>query len=234
MGNREVENKIIALYAKEFKFSENLNKHEDDCIKDKYDHNYFEYLNEFSSEELLKAINYQKDKGCNYIKFFGRTRLKDNHNLEEGINLTMQLIGNDTSSWKKNDKLSFHKSELNEVIEMELRAYAKVYGEDFARRNVERLYSKQDYVGAYIGDKLVGSCLIFVDDEYVNIDEILVDEDYRNQYVCTSLIKHIVDKFNDKKIILHADNDDTPKQLYKKLGFEVIDQEYYYYLGLNI
>lgn len=70
----------------------------------------------------------------------------------------------------------------------------------------------------------------YINNEYVVIDEVLVDSDYRNKYICTSMFKYIVNQNKDKKIILHADEDDTPKDLYSKLGFKVVDKIYSYLL----
>jgi len=230
MTINDVEKEILSLYTIEFSFSDNLIKYEDNILKGKYDHNYFEYNNDFTKDEFNKAINYQKDRNDDFIKFFGRTKLKNTFGMEEGITLTMELENKDTSSWKQNNEIEFRKPNIDEVIYIDLKHYKDIFGEEFTINNVKRLCSKQEYLGAYINNKLVGIAMPYINNEYVVIDKVLVDEDYRNKYICTSMFKYIVNENKDKKIILHADEDDTPKNLYSKLGFKIVDKTYSYLL----
>ncbi len=230
---RKTEEEITLLYAKKFVFSEHLTKYEDDKLKNKYDHNYFAYSDDFTKEEFEKALSYQLDKGADFLKFIGRISLNEKYGMEEGVVLTMLLENNDTSLWKSNSRLEFKKPDKEELKKHELKEYGNIYGEEFTLANIDRLYDKQDYVAAYPNGQLAGSCITYVNDEYVAIDNMLVDENMRNQYVCTSLLKKIVDENSDKKIYLHADEDDTPRYLYERLGFRIADRGYEYHL-LNI
>ncbi len=231
---RAAENELMSLYGESKPFSEHLIKREDNILKDKYDHNYFEYSDDFTIAEYDAAYQYQKNRGDNFLKFVGRQALKDSFKMEGGIVLTMLLTNNDGSSWKTNNNLSFKKPSIKEEQEIELKHYGSVYGENFVIKNVERLGEKQEYLGAYLGDVLVGTCLPFVLERFVGIDEVLVDERYRKQYICTSLLKAVVDKYPDKMIYLHADDDDTPKELYQKLGFETVDKIYSYQTTVDV
>lgn len=225
---RKVEQDINSLFSIRKYFSENLIKYEDDILKEKYDNNYFEYIDSFSVQELKDAIDYQLKRGDNFIKFMGRVPLIDNYGLEQGLDITMLLKNNDVSKWKDNNNIIFKVPNINDIKELELRHYGKVYGEKFTVDNVDRISSKMEYLGAYLDDKLIGICVPYNDDKYCCIDEILVDKNYRNKYICTSLIKYIVMNNSDKCIFLHADNDDTPKNLYNKLGFDKVDEMYIY------
>ena len=60
------------------------------------------------------------------------------------------------------------------------------------------------------------------------IDGLIVDEAFRHQYVATSLIAHIADISPDSTLFLHADEMDTPKEMYLRMGFEIIDLLYEY------
>lgn len=86
------------------------------------------------------------------------------------------------------------------------------------------------YLGAYLGGKLVGDCYIFASDGYVCMDGLLVDEDFRHQYIAMTLMKHIAEKAQERGEILylHADSEDTPKELYAKMGFQAVDKLYEY------
>ena len=75
---------------------------------------------------------------------------------------------------------------------------------------------------------LAASCYSFSSDGMVAIDGLIVDEDLRHQYIATSLIRHIAETNADKVLFLHADEDDTPKDMYLKMGFEITDRLYEY------
>ena len=105
-----------------------------------------------------------------------------------------------------------------------------MYGNDFTVRNNRNLREKLTYLGAYLGGKLVGDCYIFASDGYVCMDGLLVDEDFRHQYIAMTLMKHIAEKAQERGEILylHADSEDTPKELYAKMGFQAVDKLYEY------
>ena len=118
---------------------------------------------------------------------------------------------------------------LAELEDIELRHFGPLYGEDFSRRNIRRLYDKLRYHGAYLNGKLVGAGYSFSDSGFTCIDGLIVDKAYRKRYIATSLIKHIREHCPDTILFLHADDDDSPKEMYLKLGFEISDRLYEYF-----
>ena len=224
---RKNEDDIIALFSERMPFSEHLDKWEDDALPDKYDQNFFEYRGQPTSEEFAKAVEYQKKKGADYIKLEGREPLNDCFGLEEEVTLTMMLQGDD-KSWTTNPDLVFRKPPVREVEALDVKHYAALYGEDFSRRNVRRLYEKLTYAGAYLDGLLVGSCYYYNKDGITCIDGLIVDESYRKRYAATSLIAYVSGLFPDSILYLHADEEDSPKEMYEKMGFETIDRLYEY------
>ena len=55
-----------------------------------------------------------------------------------------------------------------------------------------------------------------------------MDEDFRHRYIATTLLKHAVKEAAGNVVFLHADADDTPKEMYEKLGFKEADRLYEY------
>lgn len=72
-----------------------------------------------------------------------------------------------------------------------------------------------------------GACYAYAIDGYVVMDALVVREAFRKRYVATTLMKHIASQFKEE-MFLHADADDTPKEMYGKMGFKMIDQLYEY------
>ena len=229
---RKSEDDLIALFSKRMPFSEHLDKWEDEALPDKYDQNFFEYRGQPTREEFAKAAEYQKKKGADFIKLEGREPLSDRFDLEESVTLTMMLQGED-KNWTTNPGLLFRKPSVKEVEELDVKHYASLYGEDFSRRNVRRQYEKLTYVGAYLDGMLVGSCYYFCRDGLTCIDGLIVDGSYRKRHVATSLIAYIRCLFPDSILYLHAEEDDSPKEMYERMGFETVDK-LYEYMGTGI
>lgn len=55
-----------------------------------------------------------------------------------------------------------------------------------------------------------------------------MDEDFRHRHIATTLLKHAVNEAAGNVVFLHADEDDTPREMYEKLGFREVDRLYEY------
>lgn len=229
---RKVEEKMAGLFSTKRPFSAHLFKWEDPLLPDKYDHNCFEYSGQPSREELEEAMQYQRSIGSAFIKLEGDEPLLDSFGLEQSITLTM-VLRSAGQSWKTNPELVFHVPSLSELEDIERRHFGPLYGEDFTRRNIRRLYEKLTFHGAYLDGKLVGAGYSFSDSGFTCIDGLIVDTAYRKRCVATSLIKHIKESCPDTILFLHADDDDTPKEMYLKMGFEISDRLYEYFSLLH-
>ena len=224
---RKNEEDLIALFSECRPFSEHFFKWEDGLLPDKYDQNFFEYRGQPTREEFAKAIEYQNNIGAGFIKLEGREPLQDSFVLEESVTLTMLLHTKDVN-WTTNPDLTFSTPSVKQLEDLDVKHFGTLYGEDFARRNVRRLHEKLTYAGAYLDGLLVGACYCFCKDGLTGIDGLIVDEAYRKRYVATSLIAHVKSRFPDSNLYLHADEDDSPKEMYEKMGFETIDKLYEY------
>ena len=218
---------MARLFCVRKPFSAHLAKWEDDLLPDKYDHNCFEYSAQPTAEEFEAAKQYQKEKGATFIKLEGDAPLDNPFGLEQSITLTM-LLTKHHAPWPVNPDIVFRKPDLAALEAIEVRHYGPVYGEDFSRRNVRQLYEKLSYHGAYLAGRLVGAGYSFSADGLTCVDGLIVDADYRRRYVATSLLAHIRDTHPAHTLFLHADEDDTPKDMYRKMGFETVDRLYEY------
>ena len=229
---RKVEEKMAGLFSTKRPFSEHLFKWEDPLLPDKYDHNCFEYSGQPSRKELEEAVRYQRDIGASFIKLEGDVPLLDSFGLERSITLTM-LLKPGLPPWKTDPALRFHPPAFEELEALELKHFGPVYGEDFTRRNCRRMYEKLRYHGAYLDGKLIGAAYSFSDGGWTCIDGLIVDTAYRKRYAATSLIRHIQETCPDTVLFLHADEDDSPKEMYLKMGFEISDKLYEYFSSLH-
>lgn len=228
---RKTDEKFYRLFSTFHAFSEHLTKREDNELRDKYDHNAFCYSGQPTEDELRAALAYQKARGDTFLKLEGYEPLADAFGMECEETLTMVLPkGTDISGWKANPEVSIKVPDADQLEQHELKYYGPLYGDDFTVRNNRNLREKLTYLGAYLGGKLVGDCYIFASDGYVCMDGLLVDEDFRHQHIAMTLMKHIAEKAQERGEILylHADSEDTPKELYAKMGFQAVDKLYEY------
>ena len=226
---RNTEEDMAMIFSVKRSFSEHLKRWEDNELPDKYDHNWFEYSAQPTREEFERALQYQKERGDRFIKLEGDFPLEDDFGLSPSVTLTMQLTGG-TENWTVNNEIEIKKPAYKDIREIELKHFGPVCGEDCTDRNADRLFEHLDYRGAYAGGKLVGAYYFYSSGGYTCVDGLIVDEDWRHRYIATTLLKHAVEEAAGNVVFLHADEDDTPKEMYKKLGFREADRLYEYLL----
>ena len=241
---RKAERSFKMLFSQKCAFSEHLEKWQDDDLYDMYDHNQFvPLLDDTTDKELEQAIAYQHQLGRSFLKLDTREKLDEalteRFSLEECCTETMLLRNKQKNieAWKCNPDVIIHDSASSDVLadllQIDIETFASDYGEDFIRRRDARYVKKAmetpgfHYYVAYLDGKVAGSCYACAIDGYVVMDALVVREAFRKRYVATTLMKHVASQFKEE-MFLHADADDTPKEMYRKMGFETVDELYEY------
>ena len=241
---RKAERSFKMLFSQKCVFSEHLEKWQDDNLYDMYDHNQFvPLLDDPTDKELEQAIAYQHQLGRGFLKIDTREKLDEalteRFSLEECCTETMLLRNKkeNMARWKSNPDVIIHDSASSDVLadllQIDIETFASDYGEDFIRRRDARYVKKAmetpgfHYYVAYLDGKVAGSCYACAIDGYVVMDALVVREAFRKRYVATTLMKHVASQFKEE-MFLHADADDTPKEMYRKMGFETVDELYEY------
>lgn len=241
---RKAERSFKMLFSQKCAFSEHMEKWQDDDLYDMYDHNQFvPLLDDTTDKELEQAIAYQHQLGRSFLKLDTREKLDEalteRFSLEECCTETMLLQNKQKNieAWKCNPDVIIHDSASSDVLadllQIDIETFASDYGEDFIRRRDVRYVKKAmetpgfHYYVAYLDRKTAGSCYACAIDGYVVMDALVVREAFRKRYVATTLMKHIASQFKEE-MFLHADADDTPKEMYRKMGFETVDELYEY------
>lgn len=241
---RKAEQSFKQLFSQKRAFSEHLEKWQDDDLYDMYDHNQFAPLvDDPTDKELEQAIAYQHQLGRGFLKIDTREKLDEvlikRFSLEECCTETMLLRNKkeNMARWKDNPDVIIYDSAsgdvLADLLKIDIETFASDYGEDFIRRRDARYVKKAmkipgfHYYVAYLYGKPAGACYAYAIDGYVVMDALVVREAFRKRYVATTLMKHIASQFKEE-MFLHADADDTPKEMYRKMGFETVDELYEY------
>jgi len=221
------------LFCKSEEISKDITYYHDDDLTDMYDHNFY-VVKQIEKEHLDIIEEHSKDKKHIKIISDNETSLD---NYEHGHIITMCKQDYDDFHFEENKNLVFkdlkNNDIFNDILNIEIKHYGKSYGESFTTRKLYRFSyaikanDNLNMIGAYLDNKLVGYCYAYANNGVVAIDDLLVDEEYRNLRIASTLIKHICNLYKSP-MYLHADFDDTPKFLYKKLGFVVVDYQYEY------
>ena len=102
---------------------------------------------------------------------------------------------------------------------------------DYAENlSLEEIKQIDDYKVICINDIKIGCLLVVNKDDGVLLDEIYLEEKYRNKGIGTSIIKKILSSYNIVYLWVYKLNT-RAISLYKKLGFKIIDEtETRYYM----
>lgn len=92
---------------------------------------------------------------------------------------------------------------------------------DYVKSNVPK--ELNNYKVICIDDKKVGCLLITNKDDGVLLDEIYLEEKYRNKGIGTSIIKEILSNYNIVYLWVYKLNTKA-LSLYKKLGFKIVNE----------
>ena len=239
---RDVEEKLQLLLGEKEAFSPSLQRYKDSELSDMYDLNQFVYSAMPSRDEIKSAIDYQKNKGDHFIKLEGRfalsKKLIDEFNLEECDELSMLLTVGNPKDWTINTNVEVKNlcddfSIENDLVQLEMKEFGNVYGKDFTERKILHWIEKAkednglNFYAAYLDGKIAGSLYTFKSGDYLLIDALVVDSDQRKKYVATTLLANAIEN-EGGRAFLHADPDDTPKEMYVKMGFRLADCKYGY------
>ena len=242
---RAAEQALEELFSSSSPFSENIIKYSDEKLPDMYDLNQFVCSDGASEKEIEAAVEYARAQGAGFVKLECRKalpkRLADRLGLSESCDLTMVHTVGSISDWTKNTQLSFRNLKSSPIEDdlktLECWLFAKDYGEDFTLRKTDRWTelargnSGLNFYAAYLDGRIAGSLYCFRYGDYLLIDNLAVDEACRHRYVATSLLAECIQKEGGIPF-LHADPDDTPKEMYVKLGFRLADYKYNYFGNL--
>ena len=106
------------------------------------------------------------------------------------------------------------------------------YAKNLSNEEIDRINNYvtnniPDYLDNYnnivVNNKIIGCLLITNIDDGILLDEIYLEEEYRNKGIGTSIIKNVIDNNSNIYLWVYKLNKQAIN-LYKKLGFIIIDE----------
>lgn len=209
----------------------------------RYDSNFFilkfqPYLQEFKLIEEMQFASHQINQ-MEHLRFYwpintGLTNEITNYFNREGYLLDMlELYSIEPKSFKAssvNEKVIIEKVNEQTINAFKSLNYLsdKEYGVDFANQKRKFYdYLLEDELStiyiAKIDHTVVGSLLTFESEDYIEIDDVLVHQDWRNQKIATNLQLQVMENAmeKEKQVILIADGEDTVRDMYQNQGYKL-------------
>lgn len=107
-----------------------------------------------------------------------------------------------------------------------------VFGSNFANQKVElnkRIFEDPNFMqllALYKGTP-AGVVDVIISKDTAEIDNLGVDETFQKKGIGSKIQKFVMDTFEDKTVILVADGQDTPKEMYKRQNYQYLGYQYY-------
>ncbi|WIV13689.1 GNAT family N-acetyltransferase [Proteiniborus sp. MB09-C3] len=122
---------------------------------------------------------------------------------------------------------------IDDILFCDLQHDEEKLGKDFCTRRCYRrgrVYISDNGVNSYIchyNGYIIGNCDLFMHNGIAKIEDFAVIPTYQRRGYGTTILNELIDiaiKNNSHTIYLVTDEDDTPKEMYKKIGFNKIGE----------
>lgn len=231
---------------------EKIDQYADEHLVDMYAHNFSFIKKSCSLVEILKHIKEQEDarKRKGFLQLYfedGRTE-QDIQSIVEAttFKLEVETLGRYrlqdnalVNSWREVEgcKVIVEADEkaVEDGVKLDVATDGERLGEDFCTRRARRFgevsINNPHFYNhlIYKDGQCIGNCVLFVHEGVAKVESFVILPEQRGKGYGITLFKAVCQKALEvgaKTIYLNADEEDTPKELYKKLGFEKVGVHY--------
>ncbi len=192
-------------------------------------------------EEILKE--YQHAEGQNHLKFYWPENTGLFIEVLEYLSVNSYELGklellhvspNQFTQTSSNSNVSLHKVSLDSLESFIALNYQDdlAFGKEFALNKCD-FYREQfqlpdvSFWLAFIEDEPVGALILVSSEHFLEVDNLLTAASWRKQGIASELLAYVVKMAaqQEKEVILLADAEDTPREMYLKQGFEVMGSQ---------
>lgn len=203
--------------------------------------NFFQVTGKVTLDKIEDAIACEKERGLHALlirsgKPLDR-RLREVYDFETGVLHTMAMFRDRSDSWQENREITIRdiqqediSKDLLDVSEVPEEYREQAYQNMKLVLKVARTHPEYHWLCAYADGQRVGTLCVLSHGGYTVMDDLWVDEQYRNRHIATSLLRYAAKNIGGT-LFLHVDGNTTLPEMYGKLGFRVIDTAYEYYLS---
>lgn len=228
---------------------EQVVRYRDTLLPDMYDHNFTYIKNEVSksvfqqlSEEEIR-LNREENKSFFKLTMDEMPDRKWLEGFQEQIEVehsgyyVYPLLTSPQWNTLPNCKISkvVDPAMIEDLVSMDLIHDEERCGKDFCLRRTRRrgkVYLSSEPLNSYIcyyNGVPAGNCDLFLYRDMAKIEDFAVLPQFQRQGIGTTILKTLIDialSRRAKLIYLETDEEDTPKEMYAKLGFEKVGNSY--------
>ncbi|WP_188457016.1 GNAT family N-acetyltransferase [Virgibacillus oceani] len=212
----------------------------------RYDSNYIEFKMMPSVAEFIEAANYltrfHRKYGQKHIKFYFPGNEKPSKELMNHFMKACYEVGYNelyAIQPKQFPNVTNHPDiDTQTVTDTNFQAFLELqyetdleFGEEFANQK-EDLH-KRNFLDSHILQILAtykgipaGSVDVIISEKTAEIDGLSVKEPFRKKGIASRLQKYVMDCFPDRTIILVADGEDTPREMYRRQNYHYLGFKY--------
>lgn len=221
-------------------FGSNLDRWHCSARPENYNSNFFMPLDALTRRDVQSAVAFQKQQGISEV-MFSTTQPVDpdvfaGYTCDEYAAHVMALLSDQSHLWQTNAAVEIRDIQTHDVsAEMLDVSRASASHRDAVRRDMQlaltiaKAHPEYHWYCACMDGKHVGGAYAVEHNGFVVMDDLWVTEEYQHRKIATTILKHIVDH-TDGIVCLHAATTATPKDMYARMGFEIVETVHEYYL----
>lgn len=211
-----------------------------------YDGNFLQFKRMPTLDELIESITYLREYHLKNNQHHVKLLFPENQDLPEELAQYLKGEGFDIGFMEmyaiKPEQFPAIPVQENIVVEkvsaenkerfLDLKyEIDREFGSDFAEQK-RRIHEKNfldDSVMqllAFYDGKAVGAVDVMISEQTAEIDGLVVLDDYQKKRIGSQLQKFVMDQCADKTVILIADGEDTPREMYKRQNYEYIGYQF--------
>lgn len=253
---REIENSYIENFSTRRDGVDYIT-YSDDKLPGMYDHNCIVIKPSVNKDTLCDMVSVMleqaKKENREFLKVVispgiditeEQKKIFTNMGFEVEANLYMQIEGTRNEAFKANPNVEirvanteeeFDEAKKHEITSSIEAGTPKDFVKKKATRRLETFKTKRSNLKLYLcyyQNNVIGHCELHTKGNYAKIDDFYVMSDQRGMGFGTSILKQAISDSvlqGASYIYLITDKEDTPRQMYSKLGFEIIGEEYELY-----
>lgn len=193
-----------------------------------------------TTDDVQSAIDANMERGLNYIVFSMNRPMDaaclDRYAFDTDVTYVMAMLEDSSHLWKTNNGIEIRdiqtadiSTDILDVSNVPEKYQTAAYRNLQMVLEVAKSHPNYHWLCAYKDRKRVGTAYALEHNGFVEMDDLWVAEDYRHQRIATTIMKYIADH-TEGIVYLHATANATPKDLYAKMGFKIVETIYEYYL----
>lgn len=211
-----------------------------------YDGNFLQFKRMPRIDEWLRAFEYLREfhvkNGQSHVKFL----FPENESIPEELLHTMKssgfdigfvelyaIVPSDFPVVPVNPRINIQKvteENWHDFAQLNFEVDSK-FGESFAKGKKamhERNLMDERFLQliAYYDNKPAGTVDVIIGKNTAEIDGLVVLDSYQKKGIGTKLQQFVMNELSDKTVILVADGEDTPKEMYKKQNYQYLGKKY--------